>query len=402
MRLTVVVCVCDTEREYLENCLKSIRKSTLKDYELLVIDDGSSKDYTDIISKYEPRYVKTEKRGTFASRLYAISIANGSYITFVNSDDTVSFNYHMPMLEKAEVLDCDIVINDWAFHTEKARYFCVNDPLICENVALKDDNVIKAYASSEGRLLSYTALWNKVIKRSILLKAKGELESTDAIMHSHVYSESYILSFFAFKNARKVSNIHTGYYFYRVNESNNAMELDKDTLIKQINDMSIAFKIMLGSDAGKEIKESVQKWRELSSRVHYSCAKASKLTELYEYIRDSYKVDKLQSTTKKDTEAYGKIQLLGDNFMDIDKALRKIYFTESNVTVIYDKSDKYVDGTMKYIERRKHDVTENDRKTLMVPKKLISYKNRLLHNHFVYSMGMLLFKKGARAKLILK
>ena len=118
MKLSVIICVYNTEKQYFEECLKSVRNSTLKDYEILVIDDGSTIDYTDVIKKYEPRYVKTENRGLFASRLFAISIAKGDYVTFVDSDDTVTFNYHQPMLNAAINLNCDVVINDWAFHTE--------------------------------------------------------------------------------------------------------------------------------------------------------------------------------------------------------------------------------------------------------------------------------------------
>ncbi|MBO5440296.1 MAG: glycosyltransferase [Clostridia bacterium] len=406
MKLSVIVCVYNTEKKYFEECLKSIRNSTLKDYEILVIDDGSTVDYSDLVSKYEPRYVKTENRGLFASRMYAITIAKGDYVAFVDSDDTVSFNYHLPMLDKAEVLDLDVVINDWAFHTERTRYFCVNDPLICEDVSVKGDDVLMEFVRHEGRAHSYFVHWNKVTKRSVLLKAKEQLESTDIIMHRHTYSEDALINFFVFKNAKKVSNIHTGYYFYRVHDDQSVNASNKDKLICQIDDMSRTFDIML-VNIGKhmyasEIKYGIIKWRELMSRTHYTYAKTNKHTDLYQYIKDKYHVEKLQASTKRDGELYAKNQLLGDNFLDIDKALRKIYFTNSNVTVIYDKSDLYVSRTMKYIERIKHDITDTERKTLMVPKKIISAKNKFLHNHFVYSMGMLLFKKGSKMRAFLK
>ena len=406
MRLSVIVCVYNTEKKYFEECLKSIRNSTLKDYEILVIDDGSTLDYKDLVEKYEPRYVKTENRGQLASRMFALTIAKGDYVAFVDSDDTVSFNYHLPMLDKAEVLDLDMVINDWAFHTERTRYFCVNDPLISGDVTLKGDECLKEFAGQEGRAHSYFVLWNKITKRSLLLKAKAQLELTDAIMHRHTYSEDAIINFFVFKHAKKISNIHTGYYFYRVHQGQSINASNKDKLIRQIDDMSRSFDIMLcnigENKYASEIKESIIKWRELMSRTHYTYAKTNKHTELYGYIKDRYNVDKLHTSTKNDGELYTKTQLLGENFLDIDKALRKIYFTNSNVTVIYDETDKYVSRTMKYIERLKHDVVENDRKTLMVPKKVISLKNKFLHNHFVYSMGLVLFKKGSKVRAFLK
>ena len=406
MKLSVIICVYNTEKKYFEECLKSIRNSTLSDYEILVIDDGSNIDYSDVIEKFEPRYVKTPNRGLFASRMYALTIANGDYVAFVDSDDTVSFNYHMPMVEKAQVLGLDMVINDWAFHTERTRYYCTEDPLIANDITLKDDECLKAFASQEGRAHSYFVNWNKVTKRSLLLKAKSELEKTDIIMHRHTYSEDAIINFFVFKNAKKISNVHTGYYFYRVHGEQSINASSKEKLMRQINEMTRSFDIMLESIGenkyAEQIKGSILKWRELMSRTHYSYAKAIKEESLYPYIKKKYCVNKLQPSTKKDGELYRKNKLLGENFLLIDKELRTIYFTKGNVTVIYDKSDLYVSRTMKYIERIKHDVTETERKTLMVPKSEISFKNKFLHNPFVYSMGMVFFKKGSKARAFLK
>ncbi len=401
MKLTVAVCVYNTEKKYFEECLKSIRNSTLKDYEILVIDDGSTIDYSDLVEKYEPRYVKTNNRGLFASRMFALTIANGDYIAFVDSDDTVSFNYHMPMVEKAIALDCDMIINDWAFHTEKSRYYCVNDPLISGDIALKDENCLKEFVKGEGRAHSYFVNWNKVTKRSTLLAAKSELEKTDIIMHRHTYSEDAIINFFVFRNAKKIANIHTGYYFYRIHDEQSINASSKDKLISQIDDMSRSFDIML-ANVSEDLKPYVLNWRALMSRTHYSYAKASKLTDLYDYIKEKYKVEKLEASTKKDGELYLKTKLIADNFHEIDKALRKIYFTKGNVTVIFDESDQYVLRTMKYIERMKHDVTDKERKTLMVPKAIISKRNKLIHNPLVRSVGLLLFKKGSKARAFLK
>ena len=406
MKLSVIICVYNTEKQYFEECLKSIRKSTLKDYEILVIDDGSTIDYSDLVEKYEPRYVKTDNRGLFAARLFAISIAKGDYVAFVDSDDSVTFNYHQPMVNKAIALNCDVVINDWAFHTERTRYFCVNDPLIRDDITWNGDECLREFACQAGRAHSYFVHWNKVTKRSVLLKAKEELESTDIIMHRHTYSEDAIINFFVMRNAKKVSNIHTGYYFYRIHEDQSVNASNKDKLISQIDDMARSFNIMLANVGkgmyAKEVKYGIIRWRELMSRTHYSYAKAGKHSDLYDYIKMAYDVTTLSKSTTKDGEVYAKTQLLGDNFDEIDKCLRKIYFTNANVTVMYDKDDIYVSRTMKYIERMKHDVTETESKTLFVPKKIVSAKNRFLHNRFVYNIGLRLFKKGSKIRAFLK
>ena len=64
MKLSIIVCLYNTNRKYFEDCLFSITNSTLnkKDYEILVIDDGSDSDYSDITEKYGARLIKTENR----------------------------------------------------------------------------------------------------------------------------------------------------------------------------------------------------------------------------------------------------------------------------------------------------------------------------------------------------
>ena len=103
MKLSIVICIYNTEKEYLVQCLKSIRNSTLKndEYEIVVIDDGSTEDYSKIIKKYDPVCVKTPNRGLLSARLLGVMVAKGEYIAFCDSDDTVSFNYYAPMLKKA-------------------------------------------------------------------------------------------------------------------------------------------------------------------------------------------------------------------------------------------------------------------------------------------------------------
>ena len=404
MKLSVIICVYNTEEKYFEECLKSVKNSTLRDYEILVIDDGSTKDYSDIINEYKPRYVKTENRGLFASRLYALSLANGEYVAFVDSDDTVSFNYHQPMVELADKEGADIVINDWAFHTERTRYFCKWE----ENWEVNEegDNILRFFAKNEGRSHAYFVHWNKITRKSLLMQVKSALESTDIIMHKHTYSEDAIINFFSFKYARKLINTHTGYYFYRVHGEQSVNASNKEKLIRQIDNMSMSFDIMLAnisdSPYSEEIEKGIVAWREMMSRTHYSYAKAGKHKDLYPYIKDMYYVDKLRGSTKKDGALYAKNQLLGDNFLDIDKALKKIYYTEDDVTVIYDRDDMYVSRTIDYIEKRKVVKEGATRKTLMVPKAIISRKNKFLHHPLIYSLGMVFFKKGSKIRAFLK
>ena len=80
MKLSVIICVYNTEKQYFEECLKSIRKSTLKDYEILVIDDGSNIDYSDV------KGLRTEAIQKL-SNIRPVSIGQASRISGVSPAD---------------------------------------------------------------------------------------------------------------------------------------------------------------------------------------------------------------------------------------------------------------------------------------------------------------------------
>ena len=142
MKLSVIVCVYNTPKQYLCECLRAIRASSLRDIEICLVDDGSREDYSELVSRFDVKYKKTENRGILAARLYGISMAEGDYIAFHDSDDTVSFDFYRPMIAAAEEKNADIVLNDWAFHTDKARYFCKQDLTISTDIDKKDGEIL--------------------------------------------------------------------------------------------------------------------------------------------------------------------------------------------------------------------------------------------------------------------
>ena len=410
MKLSVIVCIYNTSRPYFRECLEAIRNSSLpySDYEILVVDDGSEVNYSDFIDKYHLRYVKTENRGILASRLYALKLAEGDYVTFYDSDDTSSFNYHAPMLDTAMRLESDIVINDWAFQSERAKYICTRDTTIKGDILAEGDDVLKLFASQCGREHSYFVLWNKIFKRKVLIEASKEIEQLELTMGPMFYSEDTLINFFAFKHAKKVVNIHTGYYFYRIHPRQSVNVSSPEKLKTQITSMTDTLRAMrdcIGENVHKEeIAECIEKWNELMARSHFSHAKSKKYLDLIPYIQERYGIERLRNSTFKDGSAYTKNRILAENFAKIDEALLKLFRTSNSPTdAFYDKGDEYVTRTIDYMcSYQGKTVAWSRDASLVIPRAEISFKTRFLHNHIVYSAGMILFKKGSRIRAFLK
>ena len=114
--ISVVIPVYNTGH-YLDRCLESVRSQSLKDMEILCIDDGSADDSPEILKHYaamDPRIkvvTLRENHGVPYARNLAIDIACGEYIYYMDSDDWIDPDYLEEMLLRAQRTGQNVVIN---------------------------------------------------------------------------------------------------------------------------------------------------------------------------------------------------------------------------------------------------------------------------------------------------
>ena len=95
--ISVIVPIYNTE-EHLNKCLDSIKKQRFTDYEVIMIDDGSTDKSADICKEYTKddsrfHYYHKENRGSSSARNLGIKKATSDYIAFVDSDDSIDEDY---------------------------------------------------------------------------------------------------------------------------------------------------------------------------------------------------------------------------------------------------------------------------------------------------------------------
>lgn len=93
MKLSVIIPVYNTEK-YIEKCLDSIASQTLKDLEIIIVNDGSKDNSDNVINQWiennkdvNVKYLKKENGGLSDARNFGVENASGKYISFVDSDD---------------------------------------------------------------------------------------------------------------------------------------------------------------------------------------------------------------------------------------------------------------------------------------------------------------------------
>ena len=412
MKLSLIICIYNTERHYFDECLSSVflslralsvSKAQNRDFEVCVIDDGSEFDYSDILKKYPLRYLKTENRGIFMARLKGIEMALGEYIAFVDSDDLVSFNYHAPMLFAAEERGLDVVINDWAFKSARSVYFCKNDSTLAENIYAEGGEVIDLFFKKRGREHSYYVLWNKLYRSSVIKRA-SEIISNHGIAPGYNYSEDVLLNFYVFSIASRVANIHTGYYLYRVHSSQSVAVASEERLKKQIDCMSMTFGFMrsaLVDNSRDDLLSDLCSWEALMSRTHYSHARAKGYHDLYPLIREAYGAEVLQESIKSDSASYRHTELLPDNYKSIDGAFADLCNGSRLVYARYDRKSRYINSCISGLGAIGIDVRYK-RNSPVIPRPKNTLINRILHNRFIYSLATRIFKKGSPIRAFLK
>lgn len=113
MKLSVIVPVYNVA-DYVVACVESIVANKVKDYEIILVNDGSTDSSLQIIRKLEKKYreikvIDKKNGGLSSARNAGIDVALGEYISFIDSDDTIDDMMFKKLLDKASESNYDIV-----------------------------------------------------------------------------------------------------------------------------------------------------------------------------------------------------------------------------------------------------------------------------------------------------
>src|SRR5690554_3547896 len=114
MKLSIIIPVFNIE-EYLPSCIDSILNQNFKDYELLLINDGSTDKSGEIIDRYavEENRIQVfhqQNKGVSAARNLGLEKAKGEWICFVDGDDTIYSNSLDALMKKTDNSELEMVI----------------------------------------------------------------------------------------------------------------------------------------------------------------------------------------------------------------------------------------------------------------------------------------------------
>jgi len=164
--------------DLLLNCLDSVKNQTLKNFEVLCIDDGSTDGSIDILNTYSNndgrfKVFSQKNLGAGSARNKGIQEAKGEYIIFLDSDDWIESDMCEKLFGLAKKLDVDLVLFDTIRHLEnnKSRTL-IHFP---DNEFKEDyENFIFDYNFIKDKVMNgfYGVIWSKFYRTDFIKKNK--------------------------------------------------------------------------------------------------------------------------------------------------------------------------------------------------------------------------------------
>lgn len=160
IKVSIIVPAYNVDK-YIEKCLNTLVNQTLKEIEIIVVNDGSTdrtkQEIQKFVEKYPEKiiYLEKENGGLSDARNYGMPYAKGEYIGCIDSDDYIEENMYEEMYKKAKEENSDMVECDFIWeYPDKQRI-----------------DVGKIYNNKkEAMIYARVVAWNKIIRREIIEK----------------------------------------------------------------------------------------------------------------------------------------------------------------------------------------------------------------------------------------
>ena len=244
-KVSVIVPVYNAE-SVLHYCVDSILNQTFKDYELILVDDGSTDGSGALCDEYaltnENVLVKhMENQGVSVARNTGIELAKGEYICFVDSDDYVEKDFLQEMVGKAEegfdfVLTAYQWVDDYNCNAFKTVIYIEK-----ESYSVADKNSLMNLSN----LVLLSQPWNKLFKREIIIDNHIRMPENISLGEDTVFVFRYLSCIIE----RRFCVINKPLYYYF---SNNA-----DSLLNKYRDNLFEISVKLNN----YLYEEVKKWK---------------------------------------------------------------------------------------------------------------------------------------------
>lgn len=206
IKLTIIIPVYNVEK-YIEKCIKSILRQELNNYEIILVDDGSTDNSGNICDQYAIKYnnirvIHQMNKGLSGARNTGIRESKGEYLMFIDSDDFI--NEKVALKEIIDKLKEDAIQFKWIYYYEnKNKYIYFKDNELYPNIDFED----LLFKKVQDGTISISAC-NKIVRRSIIVDNNIYFDET-------LLSEDIDWSLKLYLHIKSLKVINKNVYVYR-------------------------------------------------------------------------------------------------------------------------------------------------------------------------------------------
>lgn len=325
--ISIIVPIYNTEK-YLHECLDSILNQTYTNFEVLLVNDGSTDSSGIICQEYVERdsrfrYFEKDNGGVASARNLGLEHSEGTYITFIDSDDWVEQNYLDVLYTALKENDTDVAISTY-------KRFAQDGVFYLRSYSREDDEFLNLGTRSRDSFLeilprlgeldhSFYSISSKLIKRKII----GNLLFDEQVS----YAEDLNFFFHLYLGVESVVYVRDYTYIYRTHDASTSQNVNElkalqeleiyKSMFQQIDRMGLPtfyyFKRMenvviyriSGFPTSKAIREYESFVSEVRERVTYQQPLISLIVPIYNV--ENYLWSCLDSIAK---QTYSNIEIL--------------------------------------------------------------------------------------------
>lgn len=220
-RVSVIVPIYNVEK-YLDRCMESLLNQTLKNIEIIMVDDGSP----DLCPQMCDEYAKKDSRvkvvhkknaGLGLARNSGLDIATGEYVAFVDSDDYVGLDMYKTLYDRAEANKCDAVYCGFRTEVRENKWVYSNEVDV-DQLWKREDvqqfmlDMIASGVGIKAERLYQMSVWHSIYKRSLIEENHFRFVSEREVASEDIPFQVDFLS-----KANTVAYVSKAFYSYCLN-----------------------------------------------------------------------------------------------------------------------------------------------------------------------------------------
>ena len=311
-----IIIPCYNTSKYLEKCVNSLLCQSYQDFEIIIVDDGSTDDSAKIAERLQKNNPKVKlvshnkNQGLFSARITGVEASRGEYITFVDADDTVSVDWLRLLTESILKENADIAVGQMIMDIEGKRYeFCNLDPMR-QKLVLKDKQVFDCFFRQHGNYFTWHMVCAKLYRRSLWENFLAQARKFADTHPRFVMCEDQAFSTALWLRAKKVCTASHGavYFYFKHAEASTSSVITREGYEKRLRDVSFAFAFMKEQldimRRGEEYADDLESWKVFYAQMYYADGKSLGKDFAVRCIEKYLKVDKNKYIEREEINFY--------------------------------------------------------------------------------------------------